>query len=73
MTHRAAARRLARAAAAHAHDLALQAAVQRNDGEPEDPLTVPLYESDFTRVSLAPMRQGWHVEYFGGHLGRGLR
>lgn len=47
------------------HDLALQTATERNDGAPEDPLTVPLYESDFTRVSLAPMRQGWHVEYFG--------
>jgi hypothetical protein len=48
------------------HDLALETAVQRNGGAPEDPLTVPLYESDFSRVSLAPMRQGWHVEYFGG-------
>ena len=47
------------------HDLALETAAERNDGAPEDPLTVPLYQSDFTRVSLAPMRQGWHVEYFG--------
>ncbi len=47
------------------HDLALQTGAERNGGEPEDPLSVPLYESDFTRVSLAPMRQGWHVEYFG--------
>ncbi|MDP9899781.1 hypothetical protein [Variovorax ginsengisoli] len=47
------------------HDLALLTAAERNDGAPEDPLTVPLYESDFTRLALAPMRQGWHVEYFG--------
>ena len=47
------------------HDLALLTAAERNDGVPEDPLTVPLYESDFTRLALAPMRQGWHVEYFG--------
>lgn len=47
------------------HGLALEAAAERNDGIPEDPLTVPLYQSDFNRLSLAPMRQGWHVEYFG--------
>ena len=51
------------------HDLALATAAERNDGAPENPLTVPLYESDFTRLSLAPMRQGWHVEYFGDTWG----
>lgn len=47
------------------HDLALETAAERNGGAPEDPLSVPMYESDFTRLGLAPMRQGWHVEYFG--------
>jgi len=46
------------------HELAQDTALERNNGTPEDPLTT-FYESDYTRVSLAPMRQGWHVEYFG--------
>lgn len=50
---------------ARIHTLVEEAAQAYPRDPVADPLAAPLYEADETRLMVAPLRQGWHVEYFG--------